>query len=162
MGVIKKIHTVLSVILIMVIVLLGGLFFIPNILGYKPYSVLTGSMEPTYSIGSLIYVKEVAPDTLKTGDVITMAGGGTPITHRIVEIDSEQQLVYTQGDANQSMDGATPFNEIKGKVAKIHFPFLGKLFQMLQSGNGRKVFIVGIVVFLFIWFITDVEEKRKI
>lgn len=161
MGVIKKIHTVLSVIMITVIIILGGIFFIPNILGYKPYNVLTGSMEPTYPVGSLIYVKEVAADTLKTGDVITIIGGGAPITHRIVEIDSEQQLVYTKGDANQNVDGASSFGQIKGKVAKVHFPFLGKVFQMMQSGNSRKVFIIGIVVFLLVWFVTDVEERRR-
>ena len=161
MGAIRKLHTMLSIIMITVIVLLGGLFFLPNVLGYKPYNVLTGSMEPTYPVGSLIYIKKVAADTLKPGDVITVSSGGTPITHRIVEIDSEQKLVYTKGDANQNVDGATPFEQIKGKAAKIHFPFLGKVFQTMQTGNNRKVFIVAAVVFLLIWFVTDVDEKKR-
>lgn len=161
MGAIRKLHMVLSVIMIAVIVLLGGMFFVPNVLGYKPYNVLTGSMEPTYPVGSLIYVKKVPADTLKVGDVITVTSGGTPITHRIVVIDSEQKLVYTKGDANQNVDGATSFEQIKGKVAKIHFPALGKVFQTMQSGNNRKVFIIVIAVFLLIWFVTDVEERRR-
>ena len=161
MGAIKKIHIVLSVVMLVIIVLMGGIFFIPKVLGYKPYNVLTGSMEPTYPVGSLIYVKKVAADTLKIGDVITMENGGTPITHRIIDIDSGQQLVYTQGDANQTADGATPFDEIKGKVAAIHFPFMGKIFQTMQSGNGRKVFIIAIIAFLFLWFVTDVDVKKR-
>lgn len=161
MGIVRKLHTVLTVIMIIIIVFFGGVFFVPNLLGYKPYNVLTGSMEPTYPVGSLIYVKKVPAETLKNGDVVTITNGGTPITHRIVEIDSEQKVVYTQGDANQSADGATPFEQIIGKAAKIHFPVLGKVFQTIQSGSYRKIFIIGAVVFLFFWFITDVEEKRR-
>lgn len=161
MGMIRKLHIVLSGIIIIVIVLLGGIFFIPKFLGYMPYDVLTGSMKPSYPVGSLIYVKQVSADTLKTGDIITINNAGTPITHRIVSIDKEQQLVYTKGDANQDADGAVSFNQIIGKAAKVHFPFLGTVFQVLQNGSNRKIIIIGMAIFLLFWLVTDIEKNKK-
>lgn len=64
----------------------------PVMLGLQVFTVLSGSMEPTYHTGSLIYVKKVDPYTIKerllncpsvlTPSVRTPAGAGAilPIT----------------------------------------------------------------------------------
>ena len=42
-----------------------------RLFGFELYTVMSGSMEPEYHVGSLIYVKAVDPATLNQGDVIT-------------------------------------------------------------------------------------------
>jgi len=43
---------------------------VPDFLGYKPFIVLSGSMEPSIMTGDMVFVKETDPDSLKVGDVI--------------------------------------------------------------------------------------------
>ncbi|MEI3100617.1 MAG: signal peptidase I [Oscillospiraceae bacterium] len=74
--------------------------------------VLSGSMEPTYHVGALIYVKKVDAMELRSGDVITfMLDEDTVATHRIVEVvpDAEDSSVLrfrTKGDADGNVDGS--------------------------------------------------------
>ena len=85
---------------LLAIALVGARLF-----GFKVFTVLSGSMEPKYPVGSLIYVKKVDYTTLKSGDVITfMLDENTVATHRIVEVvpDQEDPSVIrfrTKGDA---------------------------------------------------------------
>ena len=67
----KKICGFLSGVLLIVLAVLAGILIIPKVMGYEEMAVLTGSMEPNYPVGSLIFVKEVDPENLKVGDVIT-------------------------------------------------------------------------------------------
>ena len=45
-------------------------------------------MEPTYHVGSLLYVKKIAPEAVQVGDPITFVldENLTVVTHRVVEI----------------------------------------------------------------------------
>ena len=43
---------------------------VPNILGYKPFIVLSGSMETEIRVGDMIITKMIDPKTLKKDDVI--------------------------------------------------------------------------------------------
>ena len=92
--------------------LLAVLLIGVRLLGVQVYSVLSGSMEPKYPVGSLIYVKAVDPYELKSGDVITfMLNENTVATHRIVEVvpdesDSGVVRFRTKGDANEAEDGS--------------------------------------------------------
>ena len=57
---------------IVVIVVVIALFLMGSrIVGLRVFNVVSGSMEPKYSIGDLIYVKNVDPDSIKVGDTIT-------------------------------------------------------------------------------------------
>ena len=75
-----------------------------NILGFRQYMVDTGSMEPQYSIGDLIIIKETPKEKIQVGDVInyTSANGIDTITHRVVEILEKDGETYykTKGDNN--------------------------------------------------------------
>ena len=45
---------------------------IPSVFGYKPFIVLSGSMETEIHKGDLIITKIVDPETLKVNDVIAL------------------------------------------------------------------------------------------
>ena len=107
----KKILNVISTILVAIVVVLALLLVGARFIGLNVYSVLSGSMEPTYHVGSLIYVKDVDTDELKAGDVITyMLDEDTIVTHRIVDVipdETDPSIIrfQTKGDANDSVDG---------------------------------------------------------
>ena len=107
----KKIWNVISTILVALVVLLALLLVGARVVGLQVFTVLSGSMEPTYHTGSLIYVKKVEPYTIEEGQPITfMLNENTIATHRVVGIvpDEEDPTVIrfrTKGDANDAEDG---------------------------------------------------------
>ncbi len=79
----------------------------PAILGYQLYVVQSGSMEPTFNVGSVILSK-IPKDAskLKKGDVVTFTNESTTITHRIVAVINENGVVKykTKGDNPQNSE----------------------------------------------------------
>lgn len=128
-----------------------------RLFGIQIYGVLTGSMEPAYPTGSLIYVKEVEPTELQVRDVITFNMSGTTATHRIIEIvqDDGTLRFRTKGDANDEPDASlvSAYNVI-GKVV-LGVPKMGYVAQWVQSPPGLYI-AIGVCVLLIVFvFVTD-------
>lgn len=84
---VKKIWNIVTSIIVALAVLLAIALVGVRLIGFQVFTVLSGSMEPTYHVGSLIYVKDVDYTELEAGDVITfMLDEDTVATHRIVEV----------------------------------------------------------------------------
>lgn len=138
-----------------------------RLFGVDIYGVLTGSMEPTYPVGSLIYVKKVDPNQLRVQDVITFSlTSNTVVTHRIVEVvpdETNPRLVRfrTQGDANNAPDASlvSPSNII-GKVV-FGIPYLGHIANYVQHPPGTYVAIFLSLVLIVIVFVTDSATSSK-
>ena len=95
-------------VLLGILLLMIAPFLIPKVIGFIPYAVLTDSMEPAYSVGSLIYVKESAPETIQVGDVITFrldVKSGQLATHRVVANNTKDKEFITKGDHNDRKGG---------------------------------------------------------
>ena len=154
----------------MVIVAVALAFLISGIriLGFEVFGVLTGSMEPTYPIGSLIYVKSADPDELRVNDVITFSlTPGVIATHRIVEVvpDADNPSIVrfrTKGDANASVDASlVSGGNIVGKVM-FCVPHLGHLASYIQQPPGLYVAIlVSGVMIAFIFYTDSLDTGRK-
>ena len=171
MKTVKKIwNTITSLLVILVVIgamLLGGV----RVLGYQVFTVLSGSMEPAYHTGSLIYVKDVDYRDLGEGDVITfMLNEDTVATHRIVGVvpDEEDPSVVryrTKGDANDAEDGALVHykNVIGSPVFTI--PYLGYVANYIQNPPGTYIAISGGAVLMILVFLPDLlgsdEEEKK-
>lgn len=141
-----------------------------RLVGFQVFSVLSGSMEPTYHVGSLIYVKDVDYQELQPGDVITfMMDEDTVATHRIVEVvpdeNEPETLRYrTKGDANEAEDGKLVHykNVIGSPVFTI--PKLGYFADYIQKPPGTYVAISVGAVLLLLVFLPDLfssDEKDK-
>lgn len=163
----KKICGILSGIILLVLAVLAGLLIIPKFMGYEEMAVLTGSMEPNYPVGSLIFVKEIDPDQLEVGDVITYRlDSDTVVTHRIVEIDKEAQTVTTKGDANSSNDGSpVPYSEIVGK-AHFKIPYLGYVSMNIKTPKGIMAICGVLIAIILLTFLPEIfspeeEEEQK-
>lgn len=139
-----------------------------RVFGFRVYGVLSGSMEPAYPVGSLIYVRNVNPDDLRIGDAITFSLSPNVIaTHRIVGIvPDENNPAYrrfqTKGDANRSVDSSlvSPSNII-GKVA-FSLPYLGTITNYIQNPPGTYVAILVGAVLIFLVLLTDSKASKKV
>lgn len=143
MGIIKKIVHILSTI-VYVAITAYALTCIPILFKYYPLVVLSGSMEPKYKVGSIIYYKEVDCNTLKENDVITFTQGGKFVSHRIVSINED--LVETKGDANNTPDALkVNFKDIKGKVANVCIPYAGYYVKFVNE-NTTIIIILAVII----------------
>lgn len=79
--------------MVAIVVVTAALLVGAKVIGFQTYSVLSGSMEPTYHTGSLIYVKKTDPQDIKVGDPITFVldENLTVATHRVIKIDDPNQ-----------------------------------------------------------------------
>lgn len=169
---IKKIMNWTSTILVTAVVILALLLVGARFIGLNVYTVLSGSMEPTYHVGSLIYVKKVDTSTLKDGDVITfMLDEDTVATHRIVDVvldedDPSQLRFQTKGDANEDVDGSLVYYKNVIGTPVFTIPMLGYLASFIQSPPGTYAAIaVGALIILLVFlpdlFSSDDEDGKK-
>lgn len=138
----------------------------PNIGGYFPLMVQSGSMSPGIEVGDMIIVRTTGqPDKLREGDVVTYwdkAPGGTLVTHRIKKItkDDEGRLAYvTQGDANLIADKSLLSPSRVVGVYQYRIPLLGHAALFMQSIPGL---IVCVLLPLVIFIVYDVLRRRRI
>ncbi len=148
----------------------------PTVFGYQFYNVLTGSMEgpfkDSFDAGSLILVKPVKPEDIKTNDVITFdrkSSDSKLTTHRVkvVNVGSDGSLSFTtKGDANPLPDSVpVPANIVKGKVI-WHAAGVGNVIRFAQTDIGMifTVFIPAgaIVIYeIYIFYLEHAERKKK-
>lgn len=166
---VKKIWNVISTVLVVIVVVVALLLVGARLFGLQVYAVLSGSMEPTYHVGSLIYVKDVDPFELESGEVITfMLDENTVATHRIVEVvpDEEDASVVrfrTKGDANENADSSLVHykNVIGSPVFTI--PQLGYVVSYIQNPPGTYVAISAGAILLLLVFLPDLfgDDKKK-
>lgn len=163
----RKIWNSITTVLVALIALLAILLVGVRVVGLELYIVLSGSMEPTYPTGSVLYVKEVAPYTLAEGDVITFRlDEDTIATHRIVEVTHDEigALAFrTKGDANDVEDAAlVPGTSVVGSPV-FHIPELGYLVAFIQEPPGTYLAIVAAAVVLLMLFVPDLlfEDKEE-
>ena len=159
---VKKIWNIATTVIVVLVVIFAVLLVGVRLLGVQVYSVISGSMEPEYPVGSLIYVKEVDPSEVEVGDVITyVLPNNTPSTHRVIRIDKENQCFYTKGDANESEDGSPVHykNLIGTPVFKI--PYLGYAAYYIQHPPGMYIAMAAGAVLLILVFLPDLFGKEK-
>lgn len=160
---IQKIWNVVSTILVVIVVLCAVFLMGSRLLGYQCYTVISGSMQPAYDVGDLLYVKDVDVNTIKVGDPITFVLNENLVvaTHRVVRIDAENQRFYTKGDANDIEDSEpVHFNNVIG-VPRFSIPKLGYVSDFIQNPPGMYITIgVGIVLILIV-FLPDLLGKKK-
>ena len=165
MAPLKKLWSVLSTLIVIAVVALAILLAGVRIVGLTPYVVLSGSMEPNYHTGSLIYDKKVDPFTLKEGDVITfMVSEDTLATHRIVGVVPDEDepgtiRFRTKGDANDAEDGTLVHYKNVVGTPVFTIPYLGYFSNWITHAPGKYIAITAAVVFLILLFLPDMLKK---
>lgn len=134
-----------------------------SMFGYRAYIITTDSMKPNISQGDIIIIKETEEEKLKIDDIITFRKNNKLITHRIIEIETDEdgnKQYVTKGDNNNIEDlEKVSYQEIEGKkIVKI--PVLGKVVMLLQD----EVYIILIAIILLLIYLNmqKTEEKEKV
>jgi len=163
---IRKAWNIVTTILVGLIMLLVMMLWGVRLFGLDLFIIQSGSMEPEYPTGAIVYVKETDANTLNVGDVITFhMEGGVNGTHRIVEIidDGGVRQFKTKGDANEIEDsGFVTSASIVGK-AVFCIPYLGFFTAYIQSQQGMYMSIAAAAILLLLLIIPDIifPENKK-
>ena len=164
---IKKAWNLVSGVLVAIVVLLAVALVGVRLIQLKPFVVLSGSMEPAYHVGSLIYVKSVDYKTLQVGDDITyMLDEDTVVTHRIIEVlideeDPDTIRYFTQGIANDIPDAVSVhYKNIIGKPV-FSIPYLGYVSNYIQTPPGMYIAIAAAAIMILLVFLPDLFEDDK-
>ena len=169
MKTVRKIWDCVTTALVAIVVVLAVLLVGVRLVGFQVFTVLSGSMEPTYHPGSLIYVKEVDYNEIEAGQVITfMLDEDTVATHRVVEVVPDESdatvLRYrTKGDANDAEDGSlVHYKNVLGSPV-FSIPKLGYLANFIQNPPGMYIAISAGAILLLLVFLPDLlfEEENK-
>lgn len=153
----KTVSGIIIAVIILLAILLVGL----RLVGFAPYTVLSGSMEPAFHVGSVIYVADVDPAELEAGDPITYKlANGTVVTHRIIEVLNEDDPTalsfITKGDANKDADGTpVPAAAVIGQP-RFSVPYLGYLSSFIKTKHGLIVVVGACILAVLISVLADV------
>lgn len=157
----KFIRYVINFTLIIVVVGLAAVFLLPQALGYQPYMVVSASMQQSFPVGSLIFVKDIAPEDVQVGDPITFTSGTLNITHRVLSINRSARVFTTKGD-NNSASEQIPFDSVRGKALDFCIPQMGYFASWFVTSTGRLTTLLIILSLAFMSFtLGKLEESGK-
>jgi signal peptidase I len=147
---------------------LGVIFFVtiaalPRLGLYRPVTVLSGSMRPTFSPGDMVIDTPEPVGSVRVGQVISYhvpTGIHQVETHRIVKVlqGGAHPVIQTQGDANNWPDPWTA--KLEGNTAwrmRAVIPHLGYFVNWLRSSTLQKAAIfvapalLALLILLEIW-----------
>jgi len=121
-----------------------------ELIGYRSYTVLSGSMEPEFYPGDLVITKHKNKTDIQINDIVTYRDNdGVIITHRIIEETPEGYI--TKGDNNNVEDADILTKEnIIGEV-KFSIPKVGYIMNLLSKPMviaAEMFLLAGLILFL--------------
>lgn len=121
---------------------------IADFMGYKPFIVMSGSMETTINIGDLVIVKKVNSSSIHTGDIIAFKNGNIVISHRVKEVinDSGTYKFKTKGDNNNVADDFIVNSDAIEGIFVNKIPGLGSILLFLGKPIGLLMVILVIII----------------
>ncbi|MCR1870089.1 signal peptidase I [Longicatena caecimuris] len=158
----KKISNILSTLLLIVVVILACIFFVPRLFGIQTMAVLSGSMEPHFHVGSLVFVKDAEITDFEKDDIVTfkIGNGDTVVTHRVTQVTKKG--LKTKGDANHSEDGGLVTSaNLVGKAFSFSIPVLGYLAVYMSSQTGIILLIGAIILVFVLSYIGSLFDKKE-
>ena len=154
--VLKVIGKICNVIIWALIIIILALLLITvaskrtDILGYRLYLIMSGSMEPTIKTNDAIITQKI--DDPQEGDVIAFENGNMITVHRIVQVytEGDNKMYQTKGDNNNAVDqGLVQRTQVKGKVI-ARLPGVGQVIRFLQSHFILLILAIGIILIVLL------------
>ena len=153
MRAIRKLWSFISTLLVIAIVLLAVALVGVRLVGLTPFAVLSGSMEPTYHVGSLIYVKDADPADIEVGDPITFVVNEDLLvaTHRVVGIETyttgHRAVVDEAGNPVKDEDGNPVYEEYELEEMSYYFQTKGDANDDVDGSPVYYKNVIGTPVF---------------
>lgn len=122
-----------------------------EIIGYRSYTVLSGSMEPRFYPGDIVITKHKNKTDIQVNDIVTYRDNdGVIITHRVIEETPEGYI--TKGDNNNVEDADILTKEnIIGEV-KFNIPKIGYVMDFLSKPMVIAAEMILLAVFIFFYY----------
>lgn len=139
---------------------------VPDIMGMKPFIVLTGSMEPEIKSGDLVVVKEANEKELKINDIIAFryTKEDVVLIHRIVGIEENEGkiLFTTKGDSNETEDKLNiEYKNIEG-IYSFRLNGIGTIAMFIKTQPGIAISLLTIVTIFISWqFIKSLKREKE-
>lgn len=138
---------------------------VPSVFGYKPFIVLSGSMETKIHKGDLVLTKVVDPKILKKNDIIAFRDSAdTVTTHRIIDIASDNGKKYfiTKGDSNVSQDqNLVKFKDVEG-IYIFRIPTIGSAMNTLAQPTTIIIVLLIITILFVLGFTISTKKQRAL
>ena len=138
---------------------------IPSVFGYKPFIVLSGSMETEIYKGDLIIAKDINPESLKVDDIIAFRDAeNTVTTHRIIDMveDNGEKFFITKGDNNNTQDkNLVEYDGVEG-IYVMRIPGVGNIMNSLSEPTTIIILIMGITLIFVIGFMISNKKQNDI
>ena len=164
-----KIWNVFTTLLVVFMMLMAVLLVGVRLVGLTPFTVLSGSMEPAYHVGSLIYVKETAPEKIEVGDPITYVVNEDLLvsTHRVVDIDVFYTGTHavTDEEGNPVLDekGEPVYEEVELEEPSYYFTTKGDANAAVDGTPVYYKNVLGVPVFSipFLGYLSSWLQTRQ-
>ena len=167
----KKILSIICIIILLPVLFVNAVILInswvhpneiPSFFGWKPFIVLSGSMESEIYSGDIVVVKEVDKENLKVNDVIAFKNDDIVVTHRIVEIVNENGTTkyITKGDNNNTQDKDYVLPENVEGLYQFKVSNLGNLAMFIQTPTGMGM-LVCLSIPILLLILVQVSENAK-
>ena len=169
----KKIISIVVLIILLPILFVNGVILInsyihpdeiPSFFGWKPFIVLSGSMETEIFAGDLIIVKEIDTNEIKENDIIAFKQGDIVITHRVIEIIEEDGVTKfkTKGDNNNTEDNGYISQEQVEGLYQFKISRLGNLAMFTQTPTGMVVCLsIPLGLLVIIQMVDSCNNKKQ-
>jgi signal peptidase len=133
------------------------------LLGWQLQHVESGSMSPTYPVGSLLVTGDVAASDVLVGMPIVFEDPREPgrlVTHRVMALAPGEELAFiTRGDANATNDPTPiPARLVRGRVL-WHVTLLGAVLDWLQW---PRSFVLLVLVPAALLVVAEWRSRREI
>ena len=186
----KKVWSVVSTVLVVIIVLCAVFLMGSRLLGFQVYTIISGSMEPAYMVGDLVYVrqiysKDISSITDKTEREQAMQekidaiqtrvdNGELAVGDAISFVLNEELVVAThriqQIDVEKhrfytkgdanDVGEWVRYENVIGEV-KFSLPQLGRVSNFIQNPPGMYITIAAGAVMIVLVFLPDFLPKKK-
>ena len=149
----RKIWNWIGTLLVVAMVALAILLVGVRVIGLTPFAVLSGSMEPTYHVGALIYVKPIDPADVEVGMPLTFVVDESLLvaTHRVVGIETrttrQEAQLDEQGNLVLDANGDPVMQEAPLEETAYYFQTKGDANEAVDGSPVYYKNIVGTPVF---------------
>jgi len=160
----KIVKEVISILIVVALLAPAIIYVAPFLVGGSFSSVvMSGSMEPTIPVGSVVVVRKVSPEDVKVGDVIAFRTGESRTIHRVVEkvVTNGSFYFRTKGDANEDPDPWIVKPEDVSGALMLTIPYYGYLIWFAHTPFGIVLFILVPAIILIANEVRNILKRRK-
>ena len=166
MKIVKKILIVLIMTILCSILFVGGVILVnsyknpnnvPSFFGWKPFIVLSETMENEIMDGDIVVVKQIDTNLLEDNDIIAYKNNNEMvIISRIIEIEKEDD-----NSMNKDIEYILP-EQIEG-IYKFRIAKLGNFAIFIQTPIGMIVFLsIPLILLLLVQCEESTRERKYI